>query len=94
MSSDAMVRRPRATVHEMVDIGTELIKRFSECDICGDEIVGEPVARCFCLFYVMLVFCSERCQRIHLTEPDDFGVMGHDPNAGKILARMYREEVN
>lgn len=82
------------TVHEMVDLGTELVARFPECDICGDNIIGEPVARCFCLFWVMMIFCSERCQRIHLTEPDDMGEMGHDPELGKMMAQMYREEEN
>ncbi len=81
-------------MHEILDLGTELIKRFHKCNICGDEIIGEPVTRCFCLFWVMLIFCSERCQRIHLTEPDDMGEMGHDPELGKLMARMYREEEN
>ena len=96
MSSDAIVRRPLWSIHEMVDMGIRTRERIGDlhCDVCDSVMNNKPVAQCFCLFYVVLVFCSERCQRIHLTEPDDMGVMGHDPELGNMMARMYREEEN
>ena len=96
MSSDAIVRRPDWSIHDLVDVGIRVRDEIVglHCDVCDSVMNSKPAAQCFCLFYVVLVFCSERCQRIHLTEPDDMGEMGHDPELGKMLARMYREEEN